>query len=136
MEQSLSRKVEAAVPSPGHKAFFEYSKRLVRDLEGKGIIRTTVETTDFAIHAQDEDVLAAECIRTFPPVYFPAAQLLKREEVETLKIVCISFIAAVHAGGTSCNRRAYVEAPCDLLYGFRGREYDVDLLSPYEMLLH
>ena len=39
MEQALSRKVEVAGHLPEHKAFFEYSKRLVRDLEGKGIIR-------------------------------------------------------------------------------------------------
>ena len=29
-----------------------------------------------------------------------------------------------------------MEAPFALLYGFRGSTYDVDLLSPYEMLLH
>ena len=69
-------------------------------------------------------------------MHFPATQLLKREEVETCKIAGTSVIAAVHATGGACSRRAYVEAPFDLLYGFRGRDYDVEFLSPYEMLMH
>ena len=32
--------------------------------------------------------------------------------------------------------RIYKEPPFDLLYGYRGREKSVDLLSPYEMLLY
>ena len=31
---------------------------------------------------------------------------------------------------------SWVESPLDLMYGYRGDEYNVDLLSPYEMLLH
>ena len=32
-------------------------------------------------------------------------------------------------------RRAYLEAPFDLMYGFRGVELDLQLLSPFEMLM-
>ena len=62
-------------------------------------------------------------------------QLLKREEVETLKISGQSIIAAVHASGTAFRRRAYVQAPFGLMYGFRGNASEVELLSPYEMLM-
>ena len=83
---------------------------------------------------------AAECIRTFPTVTFPATLLLKREETETNKLSGVqkketSVIAALYHGRGDKNRM-YKEAPFDLLYGFRGHQDAVDLLSPYEMLLH
>ena len=85
MEQSISRKNQTMGPTTQARAFHEYSRRLLRDLEGKGIIRTSVETCNLAISAEHQDVMHAECIRTFPTVHFPALQLLKREELETLK---------------------------------------------------
>ena len=109
---------------------------LLRDLEGKGIVRTAVETTNLAISSNNPDVMHAECIRTFPSVTFPAVLLLRREEVETGKTKGASIIAAVGAAGGAFSRRAYMEAPFDLMYGFRGRECFVELLSPYEMLMH
>ena len=36
---------------------------------------------------------------------------------------------------TDKKARMYVEAPFDLMYGFRGRDENVDVLTPYEMLL-
>ena len=84
----------------------------------------------------------------FPTVTFPATLLLKREEAETNKLSGVqkkelrmadepgpSVIAALHHGRGDLNR-LYKEAPFDLLYGYRGREMSVDVLSPYEMLLH
>ena len=42
---------------------------------------------NLSLHWSDEaDILAAECIRTFPTVTFPATLLLKREEAETNKL--------------------------------------------------
>ena len=77
----------------------------------------------------------ADCIRTLPQVTFPASLLLKREEIETQTIAGSSVITPLISGGGH-TARAYVEAPFDLMYGFRGSKYDVDLLSPYQMLLH
>ena len=77
----------------------------------------------------------AECIRTFPTVAFPATLLLRREEVETGKATGASIIAPLHHGGGRTNK-AYVEAPFDLMYGFRGQHYGVQFLSPYEMIMH
>ena len=61
--------------------------------------------------------------------------LLKREEIECGNALGVSVITPVHHGGGQ-RRPAYQEAPFDLLYGFRGCTHNVDLLSPYEMLLH
>ena len=79
---------------------------------------------------------------------FPATFLLKREEAETstqsgvqkkeLRIADEpgpSIIAAVHHGRGDPNRM-YKEPPFDLLYGYRDHAQSVDVLSPYEMLLH
>ena len=72
-------------PSRGAAEDFKlYARRLVKDLELKGTVRTAVEGMNLSLHWSDEsDVLAAECIRTFPTVTFPATMLLKREEAET-----------------------------------------------------
>ena len=51
----------------------------------KGIVRTAVEGTNLSLHAAHTDILEAECVRTFPTIRFPANELLKREEIETLK---------------------------------------------------
>ena len=80
MAATLYRKVEVEAEKDAAKSFRYYSQRLVRDLEAKGILRTIVETTNLVIHINDKDTLAAECIRTFPSVTFPATLLLKREE--------------------------------------------------------
>ena len=105
----------------------------MRDLEIKGIVRTAVEGTNLSLHTAHADILEAECVRTFPTVRFPANELLKREETETLKQSGVSIITALHHGH-GVKHRMFAEAPIDLMYGFRGNKYDVDLLSPYEML--
>jgi hypothetical protein len=135
MGEALDRKIEREATSSTAKEFQKYSKRLVKDLESKGVARTSVESTNLSLYADHPDVLMAECVRTFPTVTFPANLLLKREEIETLKVPGTSVIAAVYHGRGAKNRM-HAEAPFDLMYGFRGAKYNVDLLSPYEMLMH
>ena len=126
-------KVASSAQTPVWKAFQDYSRRLVKDLEAKGIIRTAVETLNLATHATDTDILSAECMRTFATVAFPATLLLKREEIETGKVKGRSIIAALrHGQGNGQN--SFTEAPFDLMYGFRGTSHVVDLFSPFEML--
>ena len=134
MVQGVLRKAEVSSQETRAKAYLEYSRRLVRDLEGKGIVRTAVEATNLNVNTDENDVLRAECIRTFPTVTFPATLLLKREEIETGKVAAASVIAAVGVTGGTFSRRAFLEAPFDLMYGFRGRGFGQRLLSPYEMI--
>ena len=135
LREALQRKVEGEKSEGEAKDFHNYSRRLVKDLEMKGVIRTAVEGINLSLHAKHPDVLMGECIRTFPSVNFPAMALLLREEVETLKRSGASVIAAFHHG-RSHKGRMYQDAPFDLMYGFRGGDEAVDLLTPYEMLLH
>ena len=97
MHEAVCRKTEREVAGPVVGAFRTYSKRLLKDLEAKGIVRTSVETLNLSVHAMDPDCLSAECVRTFPSVTFPASQLLKREEIETLTVKGHSVIAAIFA---------------------------------------
>ena len=99
MVQGVLRKAEVSSQETRAKAYLEYSRRLVRDLEGKGIVRTAVEATNLNVNTDENDVLRAECIRTFPTVTFPATLLLKREEIETGKVAAASVIAAVGVTG-------------------------------------
>ena len=41
-------------------------------------------------------------------------------------------IAMIHGHKTNA-KFSYVEAPVDLMYGFRGNQHNVDLVSPFEM---
>ena len=81
------------------------------------------------------DELQAECIRTFPTVTFPVTLLLKREEIETLKVSGASVIAALHHG-RSHKARMYIEAPFDLMCGFQGSTENSYLLMACATLLH
>ena len=96
MREALERKVDREQRKALPKAFQDYSKRLLKDLEAKSVVRTAVEGLNLSLHGDRPDFLSAECIRTFPSVTFPAAQLLRREEVETHKVKGSSIIVAVH----------------------------------------
>ena len=83
---------------------------------------------NLSLYWNDEsDILAAECIRIFPTVTFPATLLMKREEAETKKLSGVQkkevaigneagpsvSIASHHGrGDTNC---MYKEPPFDLL---------------------
>ena len=96
MNEGLSRKVSVTPKCQPHKSFAMYSKRLVKDLEAKGITRTVVESVNLSLHADHENATRAECIRAMPTVTFPAPLLLQREEIETKKVAGVSVIIALH----------------------------------------
>ena len=80
LREATERKVAGEPAAGAAEEFTKYARRLVNDLELKGTIRTAVEGMNLSLHWSDEaDILAAECIRTFPTVTFPATLLLKRE---------------------------------------------------------
>ena len=72
LEQAVERKAASKPETSENQAFKDYARRLLKDLDGQGIIRTAVETTNLAVHNSEHDILRAECIRTFPSVSFPA----------------------------------------------------------------
>ena len=132
MEKTLHR---SYANSSGHETpqqqFVKLSKRLLKDLEAKGIVRTAVETTNLALHANHYDKSRAECFRTFPTVTFPVTQLLCREEIENNRKGGASAITGVRSNS---QHKSYTDAPADLLYGFRSTGQGVQTLSVFEML--
>ena len=136
MEEAMGSKIDKSTEESPGQQFAAFSKRLVKDLEAKGTLHTTVESTNLMVNLTKNDALSAECVRTFPTVQFPAMALLRREEVETGKVSGVQMIVAVHATGTARSRRSYLEAPFDLLYGFRSGDHNVQLLSAFEMIMH
>ena len=83
LREGLLRQAETATFENENKAVRFYAQRLVRDLEGKGTIRTSLEAIHLAVNIDLNDVLNAECIVTCPSVSLLATMLLRREEVET-----------------------------------------------------
>ena len=128
--EALDRKISVEKSGPAPEEFKKYSRHLLKDLEAKGVARTNVETTLLALAEENSGPTAAECVRTFPDIAFPASLLLKREVVETGKRSGTSIIAAIHRAGGR-RKGTFVEAPFDLMYGFRGSAFESDLNSPY-----
>ena len=82
LREALERKVDRMTRLPLPREFQEYSKRLLKGLEAKSMVRAVVETLHLlSIFGTHPDVLKAECIRTFPTITFPVAELLRREEL-------------------------------------------------------
>ena len=134
--QAIIRKLESfagQLPKSVSKQFNDYTKRFFKDMESKGTIRTVVESMNLAEYADHPDPLMAECPRTFPSVTFPAGTFLKRSEIVTgvLKNNTVNRPLRHGHGNTG---QAHTNEPADLLYGYRGRAYNVDLHSPFEML--
>ena len=66
--EAAQRKVEGEKKATPAEDFQKYTRRLVKDLEMKGLVRTSVEQTNLSLHADHPDVLMAECVRTFPTI--------------------------------------------------------------------
>ena len=73
MREAAKRKVQGEKRGSTAVDFQKYVRRLVKDLEMKGTIRTSLESINLSLCASHPDVLKSECIRTFPTVTFPAA---------------------------------------------------------------
>ena len=58
LREALERKVDREDRKPLPKAFQEYSKRLLKDLEARSTVRTAVENLNLARHGNKADVLS------------------------------------------------------------------------------
>ena len=80
LREATERRVAGDKSQGAAEDFKKYARRLVKDLELKGTIRTAVEGMNLSLHWNDEsDIRAVECILTCPTVTFPATLLLTRE---------------------------------------------------------
>ena len=112
------------------------SGRMVTDIEMNGTMRGAVEEHNLCINLRKNDVLFAECIRTFPTVHVNAQQWLHRLEVELDHAQAFTSTVMVPPTRKPNARSIHSKAPWVDLYGFRPLVPPFKFLSPFEFLRH
>ena len=83
-----SQSVKGIWQSPGtHKDKRAVSGRMITDIEMNGTLRGAVEQYNLSANLRANDVLFAECVRTFATVSVNAQAWLHRLELEMQKVV-------------------------------------------------
>ena len=109
------------------------SGRMITDIETNGTLRGAVEEFQLCINLRSNDVLFAECIRTFSTVHVDAQRWLHRLEVETLAMRGLASQTFVPPTKKPNFRSRGSKAPMLDIYAFRplhGTPFA--LLSPFE----
>ena len=113
------------------------SGRMITDIETNGTLRGAVEQYNLTTNLRANDVLFAECIRTFATVMVNAQAWLHRLELELQKVVEMKVDTPVPRTKAPNRRSIHSKAPWVDLYGFRplgGKRFP--LLSPFEFLMY
>ena len=111
------------------------ARRMVTDLEMKGVLRESQASFNLCANLRPEDTLFQECIRTFMTVSLPGSAFMQRLSLEldgvggdlTLRVPPTKRPGLIARSG---------QAPIVDVYGFRGPDLRVRLLSPYEFMVH
>ena len=111
------------------------ARKMVTELHTKSVARGAVEGVNLASRFRDDDPLAAECIRTFRTITFQGASLLRREELVAQISAEDHVDVAVKLKRTWAGLHTVVNAPMDMLYGFRPQSPLLWWLSPYEFYI-
>ena len=112
------------------------SGRMITDIEMNGTIRGAVEEFNLCTILRINDVLFAECIRTFPTVHVNAQQWLYCLEVEQGNCASMKVTTSVPATRTPHAKSLNSRAPWVDLYGFSPLEPPFVDLCPFEFLQH
>ena len=107
------------------------TRRMLTDLEMKGVLREAQTSTNLCVNLRPGDTLFQECIRTFRTVSFPGGAFMQRLQVEldgvggnlSLRVPPTRRPGLIARSGC---------APKVDAYGFRGKDPRVRWLSPYE----
>ena len=110
--------------------------RMATDLEMNGVIRGAVEEFNLARNMNKQDVLFAECVRTFASRDVDARAWLNRLEVELRHTYDGAQSQGVPYTVTPKRRTKRSKAPLMDAYGFRPLIPAVTLLSAYEFYMH
>ena len=109
--------------------------RMVTDIEMNSTIRGAVEEFNLCVNLRANDVLFAECIRTFATVTVNAQAWLHRLELELQSRAELAAAVAVPPTRRPNKRSLRSKAPWVDLYGFRPLDgTPFSLLAPYEFL--
>ena len=113
------------------------SGRMITDIEMNGTLRGAVEEFNLCVNLRANDVLFAECIRTFSTVSINAQQWMHRLELELQRRPTLAVAVTVPPTRRPNKRSVRSKAPWVDLYGFRplGRQ-PLAHLAPYEFLMY
>jgi len=111
------------------------ARRMLTDLEMKGVLREAQASFNLCANLRPDDVLFQECIRTFMTVSLPGCAFMQRLHLEldgvggdlSLKVPPTKRPGLIARNGS---------APIVDVYGFRGMDPRIHLLSPFEFMMH
>jgi len=118
----------------------QVTNRMLSDLEGRGIMRTAPETCNLNAYLDDNDVLAAEFIRTFQTIVFPGGAFVHRQEVEmSYKVLDHPVqnrrrVAPLPSSKRLNPKSPKLQKPDVDIYGYRGTDPRVHYLNPWEFM--
>ena len=111
------------------------SRRMIVDLELRGVLRGGPEVYNLSVHMREDDSLFQECIRTFMTVSFPSGDIVKKFEAEWNGVGGEIVRRIPKSRGPKSFHR-YSSAPLIDGYGFRGQSPLVLYLSPFEFFMY
>ena len=94
-QQTLESDKTLGRKRPVYTSFADRCKRIVKDIEPKGNVRTAKEGISLQLYADHADTLMIECLRTFPTVRFDAP----RAEIVTGKPYGRAVVVPMHHQG-------------------------------------
>ena len=111
-------------------------RRMITDLEMKGTLRGAAEVFNLCVNLRSEDSLFQECVRTFRTMTFPGSAFLHRLELELDGVGCERVSTRIPPTRRPAERSRGSTPPIVDIYGFRGADLRVALLSPFEFLMY
>ena len=123
--------------TPGQQ-WHRATHRMLTDLQHRCMRRTAPEEWNLATNYNEQDVTAAEFIRTYQSIAFTGKRLLEKEEAakKNQTSTCMKVVPPLSKGDS--DKEVWLQVFTDL-YGFRGhnpKNPGVFLLSPWEFLMH
>ena len=110
--------------------------RVLVDFQHRCMRRTAPEEWNLSANFHEHDPTAAEFMRTYMSVDFPGGQLMKRLEAEQKAQPMRETWKFLPGSGTTNIIETKWLQQFDDLYGFRGSNDNVFLLSPWEFLMY
>ena len=110
--------------------------RLLSDANGKGVVRSSQERVNLNASGKENEVLAAETVRTAQTECMPGRDLVTRREHLTGESGKGAFLTAIEVDKRNPRRWTAVQKNVAFLYGHRPRHPEVWYLSPYEFVCY
>jgi len=117
------------------KQWHRITHRVLQDLQHRCMRRTAPEEFNLASNYHPHDIRAAEFIRTYRSVDFPGGALIRRFELEHSKADATQTKKVLPARHAPVDSQELWLKQFDELYGYRGNNGEVYLLSPWEFVM-